>query len=182
MAVALARFGRWTGLDTTSSGLLDGDVSTLSFRNARLSSPYLNFVPIETCTNVVDPRATGCSGYTPLQIPSKAEQEVIGKYATPPFVPGDAQGVNFPFMDVDNKVLFSGSTYEPTILTGLTQAEIAGGLTDPSNPVTQSIVATANYITAAVCAGSGRSPTNVCNSSGVQKATAALRIGSANGQ
>ena len=181
MAVALARFGRWSGLDTTASGLIDGDVSTLSFRNAKLTSPYLNFVPIEICTNVVDPNATGCSGYKPLQSPSKAEQHVIDKYAAPPFVPGDARGVNFPFMDVDNKALFSGSTYEPTILTGLSQAEIAGGLTDPTNPVTQSIVTTANYITAAVCAGSGGKPTSVCGGTGVRKATTALGIGSTNG-
>ncbi len=176
MAVALARFGSWTGLDTTASGLLDGDFSTLSFRNAKLTSRYVNFVPIETCTNVVDPGATGCSGYKPLQSPTKAERAVLAKYASSKFVPGDTQGISFPYIDVDNKVLYSGSTYEPTVLTGLTQAQIAGGLTDASNPVTRSIIGTANYLTASICASTRDAPASICTSPGVRAADAALGL------
>jgi Domain of unknown function (DUF929) len=181
MAVALARIGTWSGLDTTASGLQDGDFSTLSFRDAKLTSRYINFVPIETCTNVVDPSATGCSGYGPLQRPSESEQAVLNKYAGPAFVPGNTQDISFPYIDVDNKVLISGSTYEPTVLTGLTQAQIAGGLTDPTNAVTQSVIGTSNYISASICASTKGAPADVCDSSGVQKADAALRIGSTNG-
>jgi hypothetical protein len=181
MAVALARFGTWSGLDTTASGLHDGDFSTLSFRDAKLTSRYISFVPVETCTNVVDPNATGCSGYKPLQQPSKSEQDVLDKYAGPAFVPGDTQGISFPYIDVDNKVLFSGSTYEPTVLTGLSQAQIASRLTDPTNSVTQSIIGTSNYIAASICASTKGAPADVCGSSGVQKADAALRIGSTHG-
>ena len=176
MAVALARFGTWTGLDTTASGLLDGDFSTLSFRSAKLTSRYVNFVPIETCTNVVDPGATGCSGYRPLQNPTTAERAVLAKYASSTFVPGDTQGISFPYIDVDNKVLYSGSTYEPTVLTGLTQEQIAGGLTDPTNPVTRSIIGTANYLTASICAGTAGAPSSVCASPGVKTAAVALRL------
>jgi len=181
MAVALARIGTWSGLDTTASGLQDGDFSTLSFRDAKLTSRYINFVPIETCTNVVDPSATGCSGYGPLQRPSESEQAVLNKYAGPAFVPGNTQDISFPYIDVDNKVLISGSTYEPTVLTGLTQAQIAGGLTDPTNTVTQSVIGTSNYISASICASTKGAPADVCDSSGVQKADAALRIGLTNG-
>ncbi len=181
VAVALARFGTWSGLDTTASGLMDGDFSTLSFRDAKLASPYINFVPIESCTNVVDANATGCNGYAPLQRPSKSEQAVLNKYAGPTFVPADTEGISFPYIDVDNKVLISGATYEPAVLTGLSQAQIAAQLTDPSSVVTQSIVGTANYISASVCAGTGGAPSDVCDSAGVLKAKAALRIGPANG-
>jgi hypothetical protein len=181
IAVALARFGTWSGLDTTASGLLDGDFSTLSFRDAKLTSRYINFVPIETCTNVVDRHATGCSGYTPLQSPSKSEQDVLNKYAGPAFIPGNTQGISFPYVDVDNKVLYSGSTYEPTVLTGLSQAQIAAGLTDPTNIVTRSIIGTSNYMAASICAGTKDAPADVCESSGVKKADAVLKIGSANG-
>ena len=181
LAVALARFGTWSGLDTTASGLLDGDFSTLSFRDAKLTSRYINFVPIESCTNVVDPHATGCSGYKPLQQPTRSEQNVLNKYAGPAFIPGDTQGINFPYVDVDNKVLYSGSTYQPTVLTGLSQAQIVAGLTDPTNLVTQSIIGTANYMAASICAGTKGAPADVCGSSGVRKADAALRIGSVNG-
>jgi hypothetical protein len=82
---------------------------------------------------------------------------------------------------VDNKVLFSGSTYEPNVLGGLTQAEIAHGLTDPTNPVTRSIVGTANYITAAVCAGTHGAPSAVCDSAGVKAADAALKLSASSG-
>jgi hypothetical protein len=181
MAVALARFGMWHGLDTTASGLLDGDFSTLSFRRAKLVSPSINFVSIETCTNVVDPSAAGCNGYKPLQTPTMAEQAVLNKYASATFIPGNTEGISFPYIDVDNKVLFSGATYEPAILTGLSQAEIAGGLTDPSNQVTQSIVGTANYITASVCAGTHGEPSAVCNSVGVRAADLALKMSASSG-
>jgi Domain of unknown function (DUF929) len=181
MAVALARFGTWSGLDTTASGLQDGDFSTLSFRDAKLTSRYVNFVPIELCTNVVDPGADGCSGYKPLQRPTKSEQAVLDKYAGPAFVPGDTQGISFPYIDVDNKVLYSGSTYEPTVLTGLSQAQIAAGLTDPTNTVTRSIIGTSNYIAASICASTKGAPADVCDSPGVQKADAALKIGPTNG-
>jgi hypothetical protein len=181
IAVALARFGTWSGLDTTASGLTDGDFSTLSFRQAKFTSRYLNFAPIEACTNVVDPNATGCSGYTPLQPPTKSEQAVLNKYAGPAFVPTNARGINFPYVDVDNKVLYSGSTYEPAVLTGHSQAQIAAGLTDPTNMVTRSIIGTSNYIAASICAGTKGVPADVCNSSGVRKADAALKIGSADG-
>ncbi len=176
LAVALARFGTWTGLDTTASGLYDGDFSTLSFRDAKLVSRYVNFVPIESCTNVVDPGATGCSGYKPLQSPTGAERAVLAKYASSAFVAGNTQGIAFPYIDVNNRVLYSGSTYQPTVLTGLSQAQIAGGLTDASNPVTRAIIGTANYLTASICASTKGIPASICTSAGVRAADAVLRL------
>lgn len=181
IAVALARFGTWTGLQTTASGLMDGDYSTLTFSKAQLKSPYVHFVSIEACTNIVDPNVGGCDGYTHLQDPTQEEQAVLNKYASSEFVPGNTQGINFPYIDVDNKVLYSGSTYQPAILTGLTQAEIAGSLTDPTNPLTRSIIGTANYLTASVCAGTGGSPAAVCSSAGVKAAASALQTSTPSG-
>jgi hypothetical protein len=175
IAVALARFGTWSGLQTTASGLLDGDYSTITFSKARFASPYVHFASIEACTNVVSPNVAGCSGYTHLQNPTKEEQGVLAKYASSSFVPGNSQGISFPYVDVDNKVLYSGSTYQPGILTGLTQAEIGSSLSDASNPLTQAIVGTANYLTASICAGTGNMPSNVCTSKGVRAAAQALR-------
>jgi Domain of unknown function (DUF929) len=177
MVVALARFGTWRGLQTTASGLLDGDFSTFSFRSATLQSRYVHFVPIEACTNRPDPHAVGCNGYGDLQMPTKAEQAVLSKYASATFVPGDTEGISFPYMDIDNRVLISGSTYEPTVLTSLSQAEIAGQLTDPTNLVTRSIAGTANYITAGVCSGTGGMPRSVCMSPGVRSASKAMKLG-----
>jgi hypothetical protein len=177
MVVALARFGTWHGLQTTASGLQDGDYSTFSFRNATLDSRYVHFAPIEACTNRLDPNAAGCSGYGVLQTPTKSEQTALARYTGPQFVPGNAQGIAFPYVDVDNRVLFSGSTYQPTVLTSLSQTEIAGALTDPTNLLTRSIVGTANYITAAVCSGSGGMPQSVCISPGATMARNAMKLG-----
>jgi len=181
IAVALARFGTWSGLQTTASGLNDGDYSTLTFSRAGYSSHYVNFASIEACTNVVDPQATGCSGYTHLQNPTKEEQSVLAKYASSAFVPGNTEGIAFPYVDVDNKVLFSGSTYQPSILTGLTQADIGGTLSDATNPLTQAIVGTANYLSASICAGTGGEPADVCTSKGVAAAASALHLPSRSG-
>ncbi len=177
MVLALSRFGTWHGLDTTASGLQDGDYSTFSFRNATYDSPYINFVPIEACTNVVDPSASGCNGYKPLETPTKAESAVLAKYASSRFIPANTQGIAFPYINVDNKVLFSGSTYEPGGLTGQSQAEIAASLKDPTNPVTQAIVATSNYLSAAICAASNQQPASVCQSKGVMAAANAMKLG-----
>jgi hypothetical protein len=177
MILSLSRFGTFHGLDTTASGLQDGDYSTFSFRNATYDSPYINFVPIEACTNVVDPNASGCNGYKPLETPTKAEAAVLSKYASSQFVPDNTQGIAFPYINVDNKVLFSGATYEPGGLTGQSQAEIASALKDPTNPVTQAIVATSNYLSAAICSATNQQPGSVCQSHGVTAAAKAMKLG-----
>jgi hypothetical protein len=175
IVVALSRFGTWSGLQTTASGLTDGDYSTLTFSKARFTSPYVHFSSIEACTNILDTNVAGCSGYTHLQNPTTEEQAALDKYASSRFVPGNTQGISFPYIDVDNKVLFSGSTYQPGILTGLTQMDIGGSLSDASNPLTQSIIGAADILTASICAGTGGMPATVCASKGVKAATSALR-------
>jgi hypothetical protein len=42
--------------------------------------------------------------------------------------------------------------------------------------VTQAIVASANYITAGICAASKGAPASVCSSPGVEAATKALKL------
>ena len=166
-----------TGSTTTASALLDGDYRTFSFRHAVLDSPYVHFVPVEACTNQVDPHARGCSGYGVLQTPTAAEQRVLDRYAARSFVPDDIQGINFPYVDIGNRMLVSGATYEPDILANLTQAEIAGALTDPTDPLTQAIVGTADELSAGISASTGGMPTSVCSSPGVVAASKAVKLG-----
>ncbi|MBV8462364.1 MAG: DUF929 family protein, partial [Acidimicrobiales bacterium] len=176
MAVALARFGTWSGLKVTASSHSDvyPATPTFSFHGTVLSSPYINFVPIETYTNV--PVSGG--GYTTLQQPNKEEAQAIATYSSPNVVPNASSqgGVSFPFVDINNRVIISGASYNPGILANLTPTEIANGLSDPSNPATQAIVATANYIAASICSGSSNAPTSVCQSPGVQAASKALKL------
>lgn len=176
MTAALARFGTFSGLDVTKSSGTDLDpfTPTFSYRDATYTSRYVSFFPIEQYTNV--PAASG--GYTVLQNPTSAEQKVITKYSSPTYVPGAQAGsVSFPFVDVDNKVLISGASYSPGILSGMSHAEVASSLSNPHDLVTQAIVGTANYITAAICASTGQQPAAVCTSSGVKAADRALKLG-----
>ena len=53
------------------------------------------------------------------------------------------------------------------MLHGLSREQIATDLSDPTNPVTMDIVATANYLSAATCLIDGDRPAAVCQSPGV---------------
>jgi len=176
MAAALSRFGTWSGLQITASSHTDVDPTThtFSFHGATLTSPYLTFAGVEQYTNV----PTSSGAYTTLQNPTKAESAILTKYSSSQYLPNASQsgGISFPFVDINNLALFSGASYDPGALAGLTWTDIAGNLSDPNNPQTQAIVATANYMSAAVCASTKGQPGDVCTSSGVKTAAKALGI------
>jgi hypothetical protein len=77
---------------------------------------------------------------------------------------------------MDNKFLMSGASFSPDTLTNLTRSAIATGLTDSSSPVTDAIIASANYQTAAICSLTNNLPATVCSSSGVTAAKTAMKI------
>ncbi len=175
MVAALSRFGTFSGLKVTASSHSDVDpaTNTFSFYGSTYTSPYINFVPIETYTNV--PLSGG--GYTNLQQPTKEEAQAIATYGQSANANStSAGGVSFPFIDIDNRVIVSGASYDPGILASLNWSEIAGGLSDPSNQATQAIVTTANYLTASICAVSPTAPASVCKSPGVVAAAKALKL------
>ncbi|HWE70864.1 MAG TPA: DUF929 family protein [Acidimicrobiales bacterium] len=174
MTAALSRFGTWTNLDVTASSHTDvaPATPTFSYRNATYTSQYLTFFPVEQYTNI-----PSGSGYTILKNADKSEQAVINKYSTSTYIPGATAGqVGFPFIDIGNVALISGATYSPLMLAGLSHNDIASHLNDPTNSVTQSIVGTANYISAAICASTKQQPTAVCTSAGVKAAATALKL------
>lgn len=174
MTAALSRFGTWSNLEVTASSHTDvaPATPTFSYRNATFTSQYLTFFPVEQYTNI-----PSGGGYTTLKSADKSEQAVISKYSSPTYIPGATAGqVGFPFIDIGNVALISGATYSPLMLAGLSHNDIASHLNDPTNSVTQSIVGTANYITAAICASTKQQPTAVCTSSGVKAAATALKL------
>ena len=182
LVVALSRFGTWSGLQVTASSHTDiyPATPTFSLVKATLTSPYLTFFPVETCSNVPDASNTGCNGYTSLQAPTKEELAVMTKYSSSTYLPNDtnpAGEIGFPFIDIGNKALISGATYDPQILNGLTHEDIAGNLDDTSNSVTQAIIGTANYMSAAICASTSQQPSDVCTSPGVKAAAKSLKLG-----
>jgi hypothetical protein len=175
--IALSRFGTWSGLGNMTSAAKDSYANTPSFTFVRAvyKSKYLTFKSVEEYTNQLT--ASG-SSYVTLQNPTAAEQKLILKYDTPKYVPGltSADGNPIPFMTFANKFLVSGASYSPDTLTGLTRSAIATGLSDPTSPVTDAIIASANYQTAAICSLTKDQPSAVCTSSGVKAAAKAMKL------
>jgi len=162
MIVALSRFGTFSGLAPIRSAAKDGAgnaepyplTPTWTFGKATYTSSYLTFTPVEGYTNIPD-KSTGF--YTVLQTPTAAQQALLDKY--------DAayQGA-IPFIDYGNKYLSVGASYNPTVLSGLTWAQIADDLHDPSSSVAKSVLGTANFATAAICGLTNNQPASACTS------------------
>jgi hypothetical protein len=151
MIVALSRFGTFSGLATSSSSSTDiyPNTPTFTFRNASLASQYLDFRSVETSDR----------NQNPLQSPTSADQALVAAY--------DTAG-SIPFVDIGNRYAFSGSTYLPDILAGMTWQDVAAALQQPSSPQAQAILGSANLITAAICKLTGDQPSAVCGSPAIQ--------------
>lgn len=159
LIVALARFGTFTRLFEVSSSSTDVDPNTPTFTffgSLYKSSLFLfNGIEVEGLD------------HQPHMATPKPILRLVQKY--------NPEGY-FPFLDIENRAILTGSAYDPASLQGLTQASIAGDLTDPTNAVTKAIVAEANYLSAAVCASDHERPKAVCTSSGVEAADTALGL------
>jgi hypothetical protein len=171
VAEALSRFGTFSRLGTThsSSSDTDPDTPTLSFHDSRYTSDLISFTGVEQTTN-----KRSLTGYQKLDTLSAADEKLTATYDATPYVPASSAGA-IPFIDIAGKYISSGATYDPGILAGKTQLQVAKALSDPSSDIAKSVNGSANLFTAAICQATGGKPTAVCGSSGVTKALA--RIG-----
>jgi hypothetical protein len=146
MAVALSRFGTFSGLHGIYSSSTDtpASVPTLTFYKSTYTSKYLTFTPVETTTE---------DRNTPLQTPTAAQNQIWQKY--------DPNG-SIPFVNFGNKYLINAVTYNPAVLQGKTWAQIAAALNDKSSPIAQGAGGSANLITATICKLTNDQPSNVC--------------------
>ena len=163
LAVALSRFGTFTGLGETKSSTIDAfpGTATLSFHGATYTSQYLAFQGVETFSNVRQG-----DGYAPLDTPTDAQNQLMNTYNAPPYVSSDAAG-GIPFLDIANKYLMQGASYSPEVLQGKPGIDIAGLLSNPDDPVAKAILGSANAFTAALCQATGGQPGEICTSSAV---------------
>jgi hypothetical protein len=161
--IALARFGSWSqlGIDQSATNDIDPATQTFTFSRATYSSPYVAVRTREILSN--DHLSNG--DYAPLQRLTPAETSLDDRYTSAQYFP--ANPGYLPFVDFGNRVVISLSSYDPSVLHGLSREQIAADLSDPTNPVTMDIVATANYLSAATCLIDGGRPTAVCQSRGV---------------
>jgi thiol-disulfide isomerase/thioredoxin len=164
LAIALLRFGTFKGLSTIASSSTDEypSTATLDFRGAVFTSSYMTFTEVEV-ENV---------NHQPLQSLTKAQNALVDKYDTSKYIPNLSEPGSIPFIDFGNKFFQVGSSYSPSILAGLKAKKIASNLSDHNNSATQSIVATANQLTADICVLTKQQPGKVCLSPGVESADA----------
>jgi hypothetical protein len=61
-------------------------------------------------------------------------------------------------------------------LSGLSRSSIAAALQDTTSPVSDAIIASANYLTASFCTLTHQQPSAVCTSPGVLAAKKAMKL------
>jgi thiol-disulfide isomerase/thioredoxin len=158
MAVALSRFGTFTtplhGFHSSSTDV-DPNTPTLTFYKQGYQSNYLVFTPVENED----------INRNQLQPLTKDQQNLWVKYDTIQTAQGPSQG--YPFIYFGGKAALKNPPFDPGILKGLTWAQVAADLHNPSSPVAQAVLGTANYMTAAMCKMTGNAPSSVCTSSAV---------------
>jgi hypothetical protein len=142
LAVALSHFGMWSHLGATRSS--DSDVfpntATLSFRSASYRSQTLTL----RTTELADNRGRLLQPLTAL------DNKLMRAYDVPPYVNNADQSGAVPFLDIGNRYILAGAQYDPQVLAGLSQAQIASQLRTPSSPVAEAIDGSAKLIIAAI--------------------------------
>jgi hypothetical protein len=124
---------------------------TMSFARARYTSKYLSFRPVEMYGS--KPDSSSPTGYAPLQQPTAAQAALLQRYS----------GGSFPFVDIGGKYVVSGAQYSPLALHGLTWAQVAVAMRDPSSAVAKDIDGAASRITGAICQVTHTHPAGVCS-------------------
>jgi hypothetical protein len=164
LAVALSRFGSFTGLGVIDTGTYFCTVVAnpctlgsnpcfphthgLSFFGADYHSSYLSFAAVVL---------QDVHGHN-LESPTRAQGSAFASF--------DPQG-GAPAVDAGGAYGFVNSGYPPGALARKTSLQIAGGLANPHNAIARHVDGLANLFTAAICKATNGRPTGVCNSSGV---------------
>jgi thiol-disulfide isomerase/thioredoxin len=159
MIVALSRFGTFKDLKTTSSSSSDvyPNTPTFSFHGATYSSPYVDFQSKEVQS------ASGVA----LETLTADQQRIVKQF--------DSDG-SFPFITFGNQATVTGASFNPQLLAGMTQEQIAQKLADPTSDIGKAILGTANAFTNEICKLTNGQPANVCSTS------AAKAFGATGGQ
>ena len=159
IVVAMSRFGTFKTLRATASASDDSypNTATFTFQQSTYNSSYIDFVPLENQDlqrNVI-------------QTPTADQQQILTRYNVG----------GYPFMDIGERYLIKGVSYDPGVLRSnpqdansapLSLQDIAGQLS-AENQLSKGILGTANYFTAAICTITNNQPTTVCSDPALQK-------------
>jgi hypothetical protein len=154
MVAALSRFGTFKGLRYARSSASDTpkDINSFSFSGVTYTSSYLSFTPYETSDR----------NHKPLDTLPAAETTLVSTLDNQPTLPSGATAGTIPFVDIANRWVLAGASYNATDLQGKTWAEIASAATSGTG-LGLHLDATANWITAALCSVTGNKPASVCS-------------------
>jgi len=182
LVVALGRFGTFTDLGATTSSQFQAfpELPSFSFVGAGYRSRYVSLSATEEYGENLD--TTAPAGFPPLTPAPALARFLMDRYGSDPAAAagaggGTGTGATLPFIDIGNRLIIEGAGigFSPGTIQGLSMAEVATDLSDPTNPVAGAILGAANEISAAVCATTGGKPGPVCRSPGVR--AGALRLG-----
>jgi thiol-disulfide isomerase/thioredoxin len=149
---ALSRFGSFSTL--TAINASEGSVPTYTFKGSKYTSKYIDFVPTEVFDN----------NQAALDKLSAAQQQIVSKYDGPPYFQSSG---SFPFISIANQRVANGAFYDYNLLIGHTHADIVNQIQDASTSISQGVIGTANYLTAAICSVTHNQPANVCQEGAV---------------
>jgi hypothetical protein len=166
VVIALSRFGTFSqlGLMQSSSSVAFSDTASFTFWQVKYSSVWVDLQTVERYSSL-NPSGVG---FMPLQKPTARQAASVAVY--------DTSTMTFPLLDIANHYVLVGSSFSPSVLGGLSQAQVAADLAIPASPVTQAILSSANELTAAICTVTGQRPAAVCGAHGVGLADAKMGI------
>jgi hypothetical protein len=149
---ALDRFGTFSQISPSQSAIADGvntPIPTYDFTRAQFASPLVDFQHVD----VADQQGN------PLQQLTAAQQAMFDRY--------DPRG-GIPFLDIGNAYVQISSGYAPSLLQGLSFAQVKQALTDPTSTIGQTIHQEGTRITALICKLASSAPQAVCQDPAVQ--------------
>ncbi|MDE1850618.1 MAG: DUF929 family protein [Candidatus Micrarchaeota archaeon] len=157
MIIALSRFGTFGNLRYMTSSPTDVAPSTptFTFYNSTYQSSYITFVAREMQTNMM---VNGT--YPTLQTLNATESNMIATLD---------QGGGIPFINFANRSVLSGATYSPLILQNMNWSQIMAQIYVTNSTLSQSILGSANLLTAQICRATNNTPADVCMQSYIQK-------------
>ena len=113
------------------------------------------------------------AGFDKLETPDAFQESVLRSYDVSPY----ARSGWLPFVDVDNKMIVSGASFSPSVLSGMTMQQIAGQLSVPGSEAATSLLGAANQFTAAICSATRGRPSDVCNTPAIVSTSDSLGLG-----
>jgi hypothetical protein len=183
LVVALARFGKFTALHDANSSAQSvfPSTATFSFVGVAYSSRWVALTGVELFSDQAGPNGA----FRRLARLTPAQAALVAR--TAPLAGGLSAG-GTPFLDVAGRIATTTAGFSPALLAGESQAQIAAAVASPgpttpagstgstSPPVGQAVLATANQLSAGICAATGQQPASVCSSKGVLAADTALGL------